>query len=148
MTPKRDRPMAAVRQKKDPYWWMHPAYRGEQALDMGTLNAMGKDGYKWTRYTAAEVEADDIMLRSDGAFAEFAQLLYKMNGFRPGPVENSYVIVCVEPDKRWAVGQLRADPKTPVQVFDDLVFDSEAAARSKAEALRNDAVNADGEVTP
>ena len=23
-----------VLQKKDPYWWMHPAYKGEQALEL------------------------------------------------------------------------------------------------------------------
>jgi hypothetical protein len=35
------------------------------------------------------------------------------------------------------VGQLRADPVTPVQVFEDLVFDSEDAARARAEELRD-----------
>lgn len=132
-------PIGEVPQKKDPYWWMHPAYRGEQALDMETLDAMAEGGYVWVEYgdaTAAEPDDGDAMPAAQGYFAEFAQLLYKVNGFRHGPVENWYVVVCVEPARRWAVGQLRADPVTPVQLFEDLVFDSEAAARSRAEELR------------
>lgn len=129
-----------VAQKKDPYWWMHPAYRGQQALDMATLDAMPKGGYQWVAYSG-EAPADCVpgseMKSANGYFADFAQLLYKMNGFRPGPVENWYVIVCVEPSKRWAVGQLRADPVTPIQVFDNLIFDSEDAAREQAQALRS-----------
>ncbi len=133
------KPLRGVAQKKDPYWWMHPAYRGEQALDLATLDAMPAGGYKWVAHsdemtTGGENESN--LDATNGYFADFAQLLYKMNGFRPGPVENWYVIVCVEPSKRWAVGQLRADPVTPVQVFDDLIFDSEDAARAKAESLR------------
>lgn len=132
-------PRGEVAQKKDPYWWMHPAYRGEQALDMATLDAMPEGGYKWVAYgeqAPGDSEHGRGMDPANGYFADFAQLLYKMNGFRVGPVENWYVIVCVEPSKRWAVGQLRADPVTPVQVFDNLIFDSEDAARARAETLR------------
>ena len=139
MTVGSSKPSGGVAQKKDPYWWMHPAYRGQQALDMATLDAMPEGGYKWVAYgddAPAEAKAGSSIDPANGYFADFAQLLYKMNGFRPGPVENWYVIVCVEPAKRWAVGQLRADPVTPVQVFDNLIFDSEDAARAQAETLR------------
>ena len=140
MKTKDGKPIGEVPQKKDPYWWMHPAYRGEQALDMATLDAMPEGGYQWVAYSdesPATPGDESAMQPVDGYFAEFAQLLYKMNGFRPGPVENCYVIVCVEPSARWAVGQLRADPVTPVQVFDNLIFDSEDAARARAEELRS-----------
>ena len=139
MITKDGKPIGEVPQKKDPYWWMHPAYRGEQALDMATLDAMPQGGYQWVAYSdesANKPDDESAMQPADGYFAEFAQLLYKMNGFRPGPVENWYVIVCVEPSTRWAVGQLRADPVTPVQVFDNLIFNSEDAARARAEELR------------
>jgi hypothetical protein len=127
-----------VPQKKDPYWWMHPAYRGHEVLDMDTLNAMPQGGYTWKRHDAAAQGADgDGAQHRDGHFAQFAQLLYKANGSRHGPVKSWYVIVCVEPGRLWAVGQLRADPVTPVQVFEDLVFDSEDAARARAEELRD-----------
>ncbi|HCU91007.1 MAG TPA: hypothetical protein DGR97_13740 [Gammaproteobacteria bacterium] len=133
-------PIDSVARGKDPYWWLHPAYRGEQSLDMATLDAMPQGIYKWVSYSDEVPVGDEIGSNkdlTDGYFADFAQLLYKMNGFRFGPVENSYVIVCLEPLKRWAVGQLRADPVTPVQVFNNLIFDSESSARAKAEALRS-----------
>lgn len=128
--------MSDVEQKKDPYWWMHPAYRGQQSLDMGTLDAMPAGGYKWTSFDVEETPDPKLMEQKNGYFSEFAQLLYKVNGFRAGPVKDWYVIICVEPESSWAVGQLRADPVTPVQIFDDLIFKSESAAREKAEALR------------
>tara|TARA_Y100000994_G_scaffold142173_1_gene116435 strand:- start:44 stop:469 length:426 start_codon:yes stop_codon:yes gene_type:complete len=134
------KPIGEVPQKKDPYWWMHPAYRGQQALDIETLNAMSEGAFKWTQFseaTLADPDDEDLMNRTDGYFLEFAQLLYKVNQFRSGPVENWYVVVCIEQDKRWAVGQLRADPVTPIQVFDDLIYDSEDDAREQAEALRS-----------
>ena len=133
-------PIDPVVRKKDPYWWLHPAYRGEQSLDMATLDAMPEGVYKWVPYCDEISECDDIATNGDltgGYFADFAQLLYKMNGFRLGPVENSYVIICLESSKRWAVGQLRADPVTPVQVFNNLIFDNESSARAQAEALRS-----------
>ena len=127
-----------VAQKKDPYWWMHPAYRGQQALDMSSLDAMPEGAYRWARFADPTPPSEDphLMHEPQGHFVEFAQLLYKVNGFKPGPVKDWYVVVCVEQDKRWAVGQLRADPKTPVQIFDDLMFDSEEGARLHAESLR------------
>ena len=134
------KPIGEVPREKDPYWWMHPAYRGQQALDMDTLEAMPAGGYRWVRYAdpgTAEPHAATDSAQPQGPFAEFAQLLYKANGFRPGPVKGWFVVVCVEPEARWAVGQLRADAKTPVQIFDDLVFDSEVAARTHAEQLRS-----------
>ena len=101
---------------------------------------MADGAYKWTCY-ASEGESNandvDLMNHPEGRFVEFAQLLFKVNQFRPGPVENWYVVVCVEHDKRWAVGQLRADPITPVQLFDDLIYASEGAARERAQELRN-----------
>ena len=71
-----------------------------------------------------------------GKFKDFAQLLFKMNDCKPGPVKNWYVVVCIEANKRWALGQLRADPITPVQIFEDLVFDDEASAKEFAESLK------------
>ena len=89
MITKDGKPIGEVPQKKDPYWWMHPAYRGEQALDMATLDAMPQGGYQWVAYSdesATKPDDGSAMQRADGYFADFAQLLYKMSGFRPYPV--------------------------------------------------------------
>ena len=128
----------AARRKKDPYWWMHPAFKGKQALALDDLAATAENAYRWIRFDDdADDPIDEGMPIGQGKFKEFAQLLFKMNDYKPGPVNNWYVVVCVEPEKRWAVGQLRADPITPVQIFEDLVFDSEDGARERAASLKS-----------
>ena len=128
----------AARRKKDPYWWMHPAFKGKQALALDDLAATAENAYRWIRFDDdTDDPIDEGMPVGQGKFKEFAQLLFKMNDYKPGPVSNWYVVVCVEPEKRWAVGQLRADPITPVQIFEDLIFDSEAGARERAASLKS-----------
>ena len=128
----------AARRKKDPYWWMHPAFKGKQALALDDLAATAENAYRWIRFNDdADDPIEEGMPIGQGKFKEFAQLLFKMNDYKPGPVSNWYVVVCVEPEKRWAVGQLRADPITPVQIFEDLVFDSEDGARERAASLKS-----------
>lgn len=129
----------AARRKKDPYWWMHPAFKGKQALGLNDLSATADNAFMWTTYDGEVAQPDPMdngMPIGQGKFKDFAQLLFKMNDCKPGPVKNWYVVVCVEPDKHWAVGQLRADPITPVQIFEDLVFDEEVKARDSAESLK------------
>ena len=130
-----------VLQKKDPYWWMHPAYKGEQALDLATLDALPAGAYRRIHFKdRAEYATDENAMQTpQGNFVEFAQLLYKANGFRCGPVTDWFVVICVEPGNWWAVGQLVADPETPIWVFDDLVFDSEDDARERAQSLKSTA---------
>ncbi len=126
--------------RKDPYWWLHPAFKGRQALKLEDLGASAADAFKWVSFDNSVVAPDPVaegIPIGQGKFREFAQLLFKMNDCKPGPVTNWYVVICVEAEKRWAVGQLRADPVTPVQIFDDLVFDTETAARDRAVALKN-----------
>lgn len=130
---------AAARRKKDPYWWMHPAFKGKQALGLNDLSAAADKAFMWTTFDGGVFEADpmdDGLPIGQGKFKDFAQLLFKMNDCKPGPVKNWYVVVCVEPEKRWAVGQLRADPITPVQIFEDLIFDEESKARDCGESLK------------
>lgn len=129
----------AARRKRDPYWWMHPAFKGRQALALDDLNATAGNAFRWTTFDESVEDADpmeDGMPVGQGKFKDFAQLLFKMNDCKPGPVKNWYVVVCIEANKRWAVGQLRADPITPVQIFEDLVFDDEASAKEFAESLK------------
>ena len=130
----------AARRKKDPYWWMHPAFKGRQALALDDLTATAENAYLWTRFEQSLDQSnpgDKGMPIGQGKFKEFAQLLFKMNDYKPGPVKNWYVVVCVEEDRKWAVGQLRADPVTPVQIFEDLMFDEEEKARDFAASLKS-----------
>ena len=99
---------------------------------------MSESTMLWVKFAARrECGNDENALPADGGrYATLGKLLFKMNNYRPGAVEGWYVVVCVEADKRWAVGQLRADASRPVQVFEDLIFDTEAGARERAQNLR------------
>jgi len=67
---------------------------------------------------------------------QLAECLFTLNNRRFGPIPGAYVVMCTEPGKRWCVGQLSADRARPVLLFEDLEFDSPAAARRAAERLR------------
>lgn len=118
---------------RDPGWWLHPAFRGGQTLPLAGTG-VGALPHRWVRSDAppgaAETGVDDA-----SAYADLAKILYALNGHRPGPVAGFFVIVEDGPG-RYAVGQLCADPATPVQLFEDLVYADEAAARAKAAELR------------
>lgn len=131
MTARVDKP-SDVPLKRDETWWLHPAYRGRQAFELDS--AVGSMPHRWIRSDAQppRIEAD---LDDDHPYADLAKVLYRLNGSRPGPVRGFYVIVAIEAS-RYAVGQLCADPAVPVQLFEDLVYTSEAQARAKADELR------------
>jgi hypothetical protein len=125
-------PEAEVPLARDETWWLHPAYRGTQPLPLDAQS--GALPHRWVRSDAVPSGSEAI---ADGAspHTELAQVLYRLNGSRPGPVRGFYVIVCVT-EGRYAVGQLCADPEVPLLLFEDLVYTSEASARARAAALR------------
>ena len=124
--------------ERDHFWWMHPAFRGEQSLQVTDSGVMSESTMLWVKFADRSASDDDerALPADGGPYAILAKLLFKLNNYRPGAVEGWYVVVCVETDKRWAVGQLRADASRPVQVFEDLIFDSEDGARERAQALK------------
>ena len=105
-------PKAEVPLKRDETWWLHPAYRGEQALSL--TSEAGAMPHRWVRSDAPQMRVEAGV--EDGAYADLAKVLYRLNGARPGPVRGFYVIVAIEPG-RYAVGQLCADPAAPVQLL-------------------------------
>lgn len=132
MSKSRKRP-AEVSLARDEGWWLHPAFRGQQALPLAG-SAAGTLPHRWTRSDAPAVAAEHGV-DAGNLYSDLAKLLYSLNGHRPGPVRGFYVVVEAEVG-RFAVGQLCADPATPVQLFEDLVYATEAEARNKAAALR------------
>ncbi len=125
---------------KDEFWWVHHAYKGKGAFDIASAGAFPEDSHIWVRFDEIDpgvVESTEACMPVGlGDFADFAQVLYKLNGYRPGAVKGWYVVVCVEEDTAWAVGQLRADTMHPLQLFSDLVYDNEKCATNKAAELR------------
>lgn len=129
----RRRPPAAVPLARDEGWWLHPAFRGQQALPLDG-SAAGTLPHRWVR-SDAPVSPSEANVEEGNGYGDLARLLYRLNGHRPGPVCGFYVIVEATRG-RYAVGQLCADPATPVQLFEDLVYSREDQARAKAAELR------------
>lgn len=126
---------------KDEFWWIHPAMRAKQSLSLSGLSSMPADSHLWARYGEEPVkdhtQSEQCIPVGQGNYADLAKVLYKLNGYRPGPVRGWYVVVCVKVEKAWAVAQLRADTQHPLQVFSNLVFGSEEEARNRALQMRN-----------
>jgi len=126
--------------QKDEFWWIHPNLRGKGAINPGDLPGIPYDSYVWVN-SSSDSESEDASKKrtlppGEGNYAELAKVLYKLNSYRPGPVKGWYIVVCVEPDHAWAVGQMMADSFNPIRVFSDLVYKTEKEARNKAEELR------------
>ena len=120
--------------EKDHYWWIHPAIRGAQPL-----NAEGGNTLPWRWSTLDEVAENEktSILEIKGPYADFSKLLYKLNGYKPGPVKGWFVVVSPNPGK-FAVGQLCVDPNVPVILYKDYVFSTENEAREKAKTLKKE----------
>lgn len=69
---------------------------------------------------------------------QLAECLFTLNNRRFGPIPGAYVVYCIEEGKRWCVGQLSADRAKPLVLFDELEFDSPAAAQRAATRLRRE----------
>ncbi len=69
---------------------------------------------------------------------QLAECLFTLNNRRFGPIPGAYVVLCIEAGKRWCVGQLSADRAKPLVLFEDMTFDTPAAAQRAAERLRRD----------
>jgi hypothetical protein len=68
--------------------------------------------------------------------ASLSHVLQVMNGFRPGVLQDRYVILCIKPDEEWAIAQLSTDLDTPIRRVDDRVFRSVEDAGAAVEELR------------
>ncbi|MDC0431725.1 hypothetical protein OAL97_04365 [Paracoccaceae bacterium] len=75
---------------------------------------------------------------------DLAESLFVLNNRHYGPIPGAYVAVCVEQGQKWCVGQLNADRRKPVVLFEDKVFASPEEAQHAAEQLKASR----GEFTP
>ena len=69
---------------------------------------------------------------------QLAESLFTLNKRRFGPIPGAYVVVCIEPERRWCVGQLSADRARPLTLFEAMQFDSPKAAQLAAASLRRE----------
>lgn len=75
---------------------------------------------------------------------DLGESLFVLNNRHYGRIPGAYVVVCIEPGRKWCVGQLNADRIKPVVMYEDLVFDSPEVAQAAAEELKASR----GETTP
>jgi hypothetical protein len=102
-------------------------------------SGLPKGSYKWIKFFDLKTSSPDSepgIPEGEGDFGDLAQTLFKLNNYRPGPMDGWYVVICLEPGEVWAVGQMRADSISPVQIFEDLVYDNEEDARLQAASLK------------
>lgn len=78
---------------------------------------------------AAEFRADPLGTPSPG-------LQRIMNLFRGGPKAGKYVLIVIEPFRRWALGRLPAERGQPVELLKDQVFTDLAVAEWTVFKLR------------
>lgn len=67
---------------------------------------------------------------------QLAECLFTLNSRRFGPIPGAYVVVDMGAGTSWCVGQLSADRARPLVLFEELEFDTPAAAKKAAERLR------------
>jgi len=104
---------------------MMPRPEGKQVLGASTLppNEMEK----------AILEELDVDKLND-----LAECLFVLNNRRYGPIPGAYMVVCTKPGEAWCVGQLNADRRKPILLFEDKVFPSPEEARREALRIKEE----------
>ena len=67
---------------------------------------------------------------------DMAECLFELNNRHYGPIPGTYMVMCVEPNKTWCVGQLSADRAKPFVLFPDKVFNNPEDAKNAAEEMK------------
>ena len=76
--------------------------------------------------------------------SDLAESLFVLNNRHYGRIPGAYVVVCIEEGKQWCVGQLNADRRKPIVMYEELVFSHPEDAQAAAEELKTSR----GETTP
>ena len=124
--------------KKDKFWWIHPKFKAKQSLTFSDMDIIDEKSYDSVKSfkNLNDQERESTFPVGGGKYKDFAKVLYKMNNYKTGIVAGWFVVICIEEKKKWAVAQLKADPNRPLLVFEDLIFNNESDAMTKAAELR------------
>lgn len=69
---------------------------------------------------------------------DLAECLFVLNNRRYGPIAGAYMVVCTKDDEEWCVGQLNADRKKPMLLFEDKVYSSPELAQEEALRIKDE----------
>lgn len=67
---------------------------------------------------------------------DLAECLFVLNNRKYGPIPGAYMVVCTRPNEQWCVGQLNADRRKPILLFEDKVFPTPELARQEAMRIK------------
>lgn len=121
--------------EKDPLWWVSPGFR-DKVVDLDGILEFPAGSLSLVDREVPEEERP-VMIEH-GEYSAIGAMLFMINGHKPGPVKGFYVVVEARKGEAWCVGQLHADSNTPLRVFADKLYASEAEARHAAEKMRLD----------
>ena len=124
--------------KKDKFWWIHPKFKAKQSLTFSDVDMIDNKSYDTVKSykNLKDEDRESTFPVGGGKYKDFAKILYRMNNYKTGTVAGWFVVICTEENKKWAVAQLKADPIRPLLVFEDLIFNNEKEAMTKAAELR------------
>lgn len=69
---------------------------------------------------------------------DLAECLFVLNNRKYGPIPGAYMVVCTKQGKEWCVGQLNADRRKPILLFEDKVFPTPELARQEALRIKEE----------
>ena len=68
--------------------------------------------------------------------SNMAEVLFAFNNYKVGPMPGFYVAYELTPGKEWCVGQLCADRRKPIKLFDKKIYKRASSAQRAAERMR------------
>lgn len=68
--------------------------------------------------------------------SDMAEVLFAFNNYKVGPMPGFYVAYELTPGKEWCVGQLCADRRKPIKLFDKKIYKKASTAQRAAERMR------------
>lgn len=69
---------------------------------------------------------------------DLAECLFVLNNRKYGPIPGAYMVICTKPNEQWCVGQLNADRRKPILLFEDKVFPTPGLARREALRIKEE----------
>ena len=69
---------------------------------------------------------------------DLAECLFVLNNRKYGPIAGAYMVVCTKPNEEWCVGQLNADRRKPILLFEDKIFSSPESAQREALRIKQE----------
>jgi hypothetical protein len=98
----------------------------------------GKETLGSSNLPPNEIEKQALKNLDPEKLNDLGESLFMLNNRKYGPIPGTYMVVCIEPNEKWCVGQLNADRAKPFVLFPEHVYNSEKDAMIAAEKLKKE----------